>query len=408
VVTSTRLTLTPTLTPDPSPFQGGGSNKLATILKWALALRVVSAVVLHLLSTDSLFAPDQQTYDAFAGWLARYWSGDTLVYPWKLLERGPKAYYYIVAALYYVFGAWPIVPKLLNAAVGAFSVRLAYDVALGMTGNAAIALRTAAYTAFFPSLVLWSVLNIRDGWVVMLILLICREAMALQEGLRLRPVLLLAAAVLVVMQFREYIFFAVAAPAVVSFLVRNRAHVGRNVALGMLLAAVTIYADRAHDADRRFRTLDLETMQELRQGAAVGGSRFEPGADISTPAKALAFLPTGLAFFLLAPFPWTVSSLRQVLTLPEMLFFYSLLPAMARGIAILVRHHLARSMMVLLITAGLTFGYSLAEANAGMAYRHRAQVLVFFLAFAAVGVESRRERRVPALEGPAEPAPAPA
>ena len=394
-----------TLTRDPSPFQGEGSSRLVTILKWALAIRIAVAVVLHVLSTDNLFAPDQQTYDTFAAWLARYWSGDTLVYPWKLLERGPKAYYYIVAALYYVFGAWPIVAKLLNAVVGTLSVRLAYDVALGMTGNAAMALRTAAYAAFFPSLVLWSALNIRDCWVVMLILLICREAMALQDGLRLRPVLALAAAVLVVMQFREYIFLAVAAPAVVSFLVRNRAHVARNVALGMLLAAVAIYADRAHDSDRRFHSLDLETMQELRQGAAVGGSKFEPGADISTPGKALAFLPKGLAFFLLAPFPWTVTNLRQILTLPEMLFFYSLLPAMVQGIGILVRHHLARSMMVLLITAGLTFGYALAEANAGMAYRHRAQVLVFYLAFAAVGVESRRARRVPAAEPPAEPAP---
>jgi hypothetical protein len=392
VVTSTRLKVEE-------------GSRLLSVLGWALALRVVAAVTLHVLSTDSLFAPDQQTYDAFAGWLARYWSGETLVYPWKLLERGPKAYYYIVASLYYVIGAWPIVPKLVNALVGTLSVRLAYDVALGMTGSPATALRTAVYTAFFPSLVLWSVLNIRDCWVVMLILLICREAMALQDGLRLRPALLLAAAVLVVMQFREYIFFAVAAPAVVSFLVRNRAHVGRNVALGMLLAGVAIYADRAHESDRRFHSLDLETMQELRQGAAVGGSRYEPAADISTPVKAVAFLPRGLAFFLLAPFPWTVTNLRQMLTLPEMLFFYSLLPAMVRGIGILVRRHLARSMMVLLITAGLTFGYALAEANAGMAYRHRAQVLVFYLAFAAVGVESRRARRVPAVVGQAAPSP---
>jgi hypothetical protein len=402
VVTSTRLAF------DTAPATVTVSvdgKRLVSILRWALVVRIVVAVVLHAFSTDSLFAPDQQTYDAFSSWLARYWAGDTLIYPWKLLERGPKAYYYIVASLYFVFGALPIVPKLVNAVVGALSVRLAYDVAFGMTGNAAVALRTAAYTAFFPSLVLWSALNIRDCWVVLLILLICREAMALQEGLRVGPVLLLSAAVLVVMQFREYIFLAVAAPAVVSFLVRNRAHVARNVVLGMLLAGVAIYADRAHDSSRRFQSLDLETMQELRQGAAVGGSRFEPAADISTPGKALAFLPRGLAFFLLAPFPWTVSNLRQLLTLPEMLFFYSLLPAMVRGVAILVRRHLSRSLMVLLITAGLSFGYSLAEANAGMAYRHRAQVLAFYLAFAAVGVESRRAKHLPADQGSAEPAP---
>ena len=402
MVTSSRLAFAPAPAAAPASVDG---KRLISLLRWALVVRILVAIVLHAFSTDNLFAPDQQTYDAFSAWLARYWSGDTLIYPWKLLERGPKAYYYIVASLYFVFGAFPIVPKLLNAVVGTISVRLAYDVALGMAGSRAIALRTAAYTAFFPSLVLWSALNIRDCWVVLLILLICREAMALQDGLRVAPLLLLAAAVLVVMQFREYIFLAVAAPAVVSFLVRNRAHVARNVVLGMLLAGVAIYADRAHDSDRRFQTLDLESMQELRQGAAVGGSRFEPAADISTPGKALMFLPKGLAFFLLAPFPWTVTNLRQLLTLPEMLFFYSLLPAMVRGIAVLVRRHLSRSLMVLLITGGLSFGYSLAEANAGMAYRHRAQVLVFYLAFAAVGVESRRARRVPAVEGRAEPAP---
>ena len=53
----------------------------------------------------------------------------------------------------------------------------------------------------------------------------------------------------------------------------------------MILAGVIIYADRAHDSDKRLRNLDLETMQELRQGAAVGGSKFEPGADISTPGR---------------------------------------------------------------------------------------------------------------------------
>ena len=120
-----------------------------------------------------------------------------------------------MAGLYSVFGTLSIVPKLVNAIVGTISVRLAHDVALGMTGSEAMALRTAAYTAFFPSLVLWSALNIRDCWVVMLILLICREAMALQEELRVRPAILLVVSVLVVMQFREYILFAVAAPTAV-------------------------------------------------------------------------------------------------------------------------------------------------------------------------------------------------
>ena len=367
--------------------------ELRQLLQRALVLRVVVAVFLHLLSTDALFAPDQETYHYFSSWLAKYWSGDLLIYPWKLLESGPAAYYYIVASLYYVFGDWPLIPKLVNAIVGTITVRLVYDVAVRLSDRPSVALRAATYAAYFPSLVLWSVLNIRDCWVVLLIALICRQAMILQEGFKVTALLVLVSAIFAIIQFRDYIFFAVTAPAAVSFLVRNRRHMLRNTVLGMLVVVAIIYADRSAGAERSKRSIDLETLQEIRQGTAVGGSQFAPTADISSPGKALAFLPLGLAFFLLAPFPWTISNLRQAITLPEMLFFYSLIPAIVRGVGHLIRHRLNRSLMVLLITAGLTLGYALGEANAGTAYRHRAQILAFYLIFAAVGVEARQARR---------------
>jgi len=370
-----------------------GNQELRQLLQRALFLRVGVAIFLHLLSTDALFAPDQETYHYFSAWLAQHWAGDVLVYPWKLLEPGPSAYYYIVATLYYVFGAWALIPKLVNAIVGTVTVRLVYDVALRMSDRPSVALRAATYAAYFPSLVLWSVLNIRDCWVVLLIALICREAMILQEGFKVSTLFVLVSAIFAIIHFRDYILFAVTAPAAVSFLVRNRSHVLRNTVLGMLVVIAIIYADRSAGAERSKRSIDLETLHEIRQGTAVGGSAFAPTADISTPEKAIAFLPIGLAFFLLAPFPWTISNLRQAITLPEMIFFYSLIPAIVRGVLYLVRHRLANALMVLLITAGLTLGYALGEANAGTAYRHRAQILVFYLIFAAVGVEARRAGR---------------
>ncbi len=110
-----------------------------------------------------------------------------------------------------------------------------------------------------------------------------------------------------------------------------------------------------------------------------------------------------MALFLLAPFPWMLGSFRQILALPETLFFYWLIPWIFLGIRHLVRHQLRRSLMALLITAGLTLGYALGEGNAGTAYRHRAQLLCFFLIYAAVGQDERRRRSVkataPALAG---------
>lgn len=363
----------------------------------ALALRVVLAILLHLFVSVDLFAPDQWTYDYFGGWLARFWTGETLVYPPKLVAAGPKAYYYVVAGLYYVLGQWDLWPKLVNALIGALTVPLAHGVALAITRQPAAAHRTAFWTAVFPSLVLWSALNIRDAWVVFLIVFICREALRLQERASLVAATRLALAVLLLSQFRDYILFAVTLPILLSFLIRGRAHLARNAVAGMLVAAVVIYADRVAGQNRPLRFVDLESLQEMRQFTSFGGSAYHETVDISTPGRALVFLPKGLAFFLFAPYPWTVRNVRQTVTVPEMLAFYALVPAMLRGAKDLVRSRAPGALMILFVTLSLTLGYALGEANAGTAYRHRAQVLVFLLLFAAAGVEARARAREQAL-----------
>jgi hypothetical protein len=366
---------------------------LRTTIRNAILLRALVAVLLHAVAPEELFAPDQLTHHYIGNAYARYWSGETLFWP---RAEGPPAYFYIVAGLYYMLGSSSLIPKLLNALVGGFSVGLVYDIARRMTANDAIAMRAAQLSAYFPSLVLWSALNIRDIWIVALILLVCRQALALHERVSTRGLLVLSASVLALAQFRSYILLAVALPMLLSFLVRNRTHLGRNVVVGMLVAVVVIYSDQAAGVGRRLRTLDFAEIQYFRYWGGVGANSDFAEADISTPGKALVFLPKGVAFFLLAPFPWAISGLRQILALPEMLFFYSLLPAMFRGIRRLIRERLSDALMVLLVTAGLTFAYALGSGNAGSAYRYRAQVLSFYMIFAAVGREVvRRQVAVP-------------
>jgi len=366
--------------------------ELRRLLRNALMLRLAVAVVLHLATPDDSFAPDQYTYHSWSDEMAKYWAGESYFYPQRLLEsREPLGYYRIVASLYFLFGAWPLLPKLLNAAIGALTVRVVFDLALRMTASEAAALRAAKYTAYFPSLVLWSVLNIRDVWVVLLIVLVCRQSLALQERARFGSVVLLAVGVYAITQFRAYIFFAVTLPMLVSLLVRHRRNLVRNSVLGMVFAGIIIYADAAAGRSRRMRTIDWEDLNASRRWAATTAqSGFAQDADISSPGKALAFLPIGMTYFMLAPFPWMVASFRQAVTLPEMLFYYSLLPALARGLHIAVTERLRESLMILLICMGLSLGYAVGQGNIGTIYRHRAQVLPMFLIFAALGVERRR------------------
>jgi hypothetical protein len=354
-------------------------------------VRVAVALFIHLaVSSEDLFAPDQRTYHAVGKFLSDVWSQETPIMTLRVLPDGPKGYFYIVAAIYYLIGPYSLLPKLLNCLVGAFMVPVAHDLALRMGTSAAAALRAARFVTWFPSLVLWSCLNIRDAWIILLIALLCRQALILQSKFSLGTLILLVGGLVAVIQFRAYLLFAIGAPILVSFVAQRSRNLIRNLVLGSIVAVALIYADQAAGESRKGRFVDFEEIQQIRYWNTVGASSQFEQADISTPGKALVFLPKGLALFLLAPYPWMLGSLRQALAVPETLYFYFLIPWMIRGIRNLLRDHLRTSLLAVLITAGLTLGYALGEGNAGTAYRHRAQILAFFLIFAASGLDARR------------------
>jgi hypothetical protein len=101
----------------------------------------------------------------------------------------------------------------------------------------------------------------------------------------------------------------------------------------------------------------------------------------------------GLAFFLFSPFPWQIGSALSAMTLPEQLVWYALMPMVVTGGRHLLRERLHAFGPIMVFLALTTSVYALVEGNAGTAYRHRAQVLLFFLVLASVGLALRALRR---------------
>jgi hypothetical protein len=125
-------------------------------------------------------------------------------------------------------------------------------------------------------------------------------------------------------------------------------------------------------------------------------SSFDQNVDISTPEKAAAFLPKALLYFWFSPFPWQLTSLLKMLSLPEVLLIYLLTPRIVRGIGYTIRHRLRDGFQVILLTTLLTVSYALGSGNVGTLFRHRAQALVFYLMFAAAGTR----KDTPSAAGP--------
>jgi len=381
----------------------GSEVAAAKLARTAFMVRAVAAVVIHLLVAPGLFAPDEQTYDFRGDLLAKYWRGEIPMDPILGARGEGTGYYYIVAALYFPFGRLPLLPKLLNAWIGSLAVLELFRLTRLISGSDTAALRAARFMAFFPSMILWSSLMIRDVWVQWLLVRLARE-MAELKG-RLIPSRIISAAVLiwVLTLFRSYLLYAAVGPFILSFIVGRSRDLMRNIFLGSVLALALVYfGGQTGGTSGKIQTLDLVELQRLRSwssSAVAADSGFAADADVSTLGGALSILPTGLAYFFFAPFPWQIGSIRQSLAIPEALFFYTLVPGIIVGIPFLFRKRLADSLGVLLVTMTVTFGYAIGQGNVGTLYRHKAQVIGFYYAYAAIGMEQRRRRTLARYPG---------
>lgn len=369
------------------------AEKLA---RTAFILRVVAAIALHFFVTPYLFAPDEQTYSDRASGMAQFWRGEIPMNPALGIRGEGVGYYYIVAALYFPFGQLPLLPKLLNAWIGSLAVLELFRLTRLIGGSDSAALRAARFMAYFPSMILWSSLMIRDVWVQWLLVRLARE-MAELKG-RMIPSRIVSAAILIwgLTLFRSYLLYAAVGPFVLSFVIGRSKDIMRNLILGSALSLALVYFGAAAQGNaQKIQTLDLVELQRLRSWSSslqVADSGFASDADVSTVGGALSLLPIGLLYFFFAPFPWQLGSIRQSLAIPETLFFYTLVPGIVSGIAFLLRKRLADSIGVLLVTMTVTFGYAIGQGNVGTLYRHKAQVTGFYYAFAAIGMEQRRRR----------------
>ena len=114
---------------------------------------------------------------------------------------------------------------------------------------------------------------------------------------------------------------------------------------------------------------------------------------VSTTQGALRQYPRVFFYLMFAPLPWQLGSVRQMITLPEMIVWWLCFPLLILGLWFTIKHRLRRVSPILLFTTLLTLGYSIFQGNVGTAYRQRAQLLVFYFIFVAVGIVLVQEKR---------------
>jgi 4-amino-4-deoxy-L-arabinose transferase-like glycosyltransferase len=374
---------------------------LLKVFLGALVLRILAAICIYSLSLQEFFGPDSVTYD-FQGYvLSGYWSGDIPAnYPdLPGIMNSKKSGWgmaYIVAGIYYITGQNNLAVQFFCSVLGAATAIATYFCAVSIFSNRRVARVSSLIVALSPSMILWSSQALKDGMIVFLLVLSILTVMRLQKGFHYISFVLLMISLFAILSLRFYIFYMLVVAIIGCFTVGGSLTSGSMIkrimimlVIGLALTSLGGTTNTSSDLSQ----FNLEKVQATRDDLARGNAGFGKDLDVSTTEGALTALPLGLLYLMLAPFPWQLGNLRQVITMPEMLLWWSSIPFLISGIWYSIKHRLRSSIAVLLFTLMLTIAYSLYQGNVGTAYRQRAQIQIFHFMFIAVGWTIWKEKR---------------
>ncbi len=369
----------------------------------AVVVRVFVATIIFHGQLEEFFGGDANTYDIYGKSLAAAWHGDK--YHLSRYEgfaaSGASAWgmLYLVAFVYELVGENMFAIQLINASVGASTALIVYYTAQSIFNNKRVSRLTAILVGFFPSLVLWSSQALKDGLIVFALALAILATIRLMEKITLGYALVLLGCLLSLLTLRFYIFYMLSAAVAGSFLLGVKSvsidglmrRFVAMVAVGMVFTWLGVVRFAGLQIDRY---ANLQVIQQSRlDQAQTADTGFAKDVDVGTTEGALTVIPIGLLYLMFAPFPWQLASLRQSITLPEMIVWWVSFPLLILGIWYAVKHRLREVAPIVLFTTMLTLAYSLFQGNVGTAYRQRSQLLVFFFVFVAVGAVILWERR---------------
>lgn len=289
------------------------------ILWLALLVRLVVATIFVLVPSTRVFHEDAVGEEAFALAIASHWRGELALMPHYVAERN-VGLVYVFAAFMYLFGIYRLNATVFNSIVGMVSVLLLYRIGRHLFAEI-VARRAMLFVAFFPSMIIWSAIAIKDALVGCMVLVSLLYCLRSRENFTFKNVSGMLLPIVVIYPIRFYIVYFMIASLVGTMIIGRGSlvsNLGRQLALVAIVVGMAAFGGLGQYAQEDTRFMDLQAISNYRAGMASSAhSAFGADIDVSTPRGALMFLPIGLAHLLWSPFPWQMTSLRPIMTLPR-------------------------------------------------------------------------------------------
>src|ERR1044072_5471110 len=331
-----------------------------------LMLRIVLAAVINMGHMEEFFGGDANTYDIFGQSLLEGLQGNS--YHWEKYQSfvasgaGAWGMLYLVAGIYSAVGRNLLAVQLVNASIGAATGIVVYYTATSLFNNVRAAKLAALLVTFFPSLILWSSQALKDGLIILALAMSILATLRLMEKITFGWVVTITVSLLTLLSLRFYIFYMMTAAVAGSFVMGMKtlsaqSFLHRFLAVAAIGMAFTWFGVLQYAGSQFDRFANLKQIQLSRQDQSEAGSGFGKDVDITTTEGALSVIPLGVVYLLFAPFPWQFSTLRQSITLPEMIVWWFSFPLLVLGMWYSIKHRLRQVSRIVVFTTMLTLVY---------------------------------------------------
>ncbi len=368
---------------------------LFNLLIAGYAVRMVAATVFALIPSTRIFHEDAYGYEIMGQIVSRDFTRNGLRLPTS--EGSNQGFFYIAAYVYYFLGEFTANLSYFSGIAGTMTGFVTYRMARQVF-HKKVARFAAGLVVLTPSMILWSSIGTKDAFVSLLLVISISSCVGLRKAWTFKGIMGTVIPMLILQPIRFYIIYFIMFAVLASFILDRGSRILSGVYKQLIIAGVIlillILTGLATRTRESAEVMSLERVSGFRRGmATTASSGFSEDVDVSTPGRALMFMPIGFANLMFSPFPWNYTSMRVLLAAPETIAWWFFVPSLLRGIRFTFRNRFSQLSPLLLFSGSLTSVYSLVQGNLGSAFRQRAQIFVFLFVFVAVGYFQARCRR---------------
>jgi 4-amino-4-deoxy-L-arabinose transferase-like glycosyltransferase len=316
--------------------------------------------------------------------------------PVKIGDYGITGYTYWVSILYFLFGYVPLLPKIINSILGASLGILTYLISRELFDKR-VARLAMILVIFFPSLIFWSVLNLKDTMFIFLSMIIFYSFIKFQKTKAPIYLIFIILGIIIESTIRGGIWIMIIITLFFSAIIMFKKSV-KKIIFTLFLVSLSIFVFIGkYNFYNRFMELKVQlasyhighvntegiSHKLLPEKYYVTGANME---DISYLELIRMFL-LAWVYFLFVPFIWTIQSKSELFSCPQVLLWYILFLFSLIGIGISLRNKIRYSLILICYIFFFGTPVAMLSGNVGTTFRHRDMLTPFFLIFSTVGIK---------------------